>query len=180
MIGGVESNPADSPKSVADTLAAQSAGATDETFVTVTAFIVWRQQLHSIEKLSWNVTKPPLWILLWFCKGAGLFSTPDQWANFGLYWHIPSSFTKELSIADWCDSVRWYDLYVCYFIADLRSAITVCPPRSLTVRCQQPIFTLFTYLFCRQLPSNVKVLQLHDNFSIVLYYILLLWLILTV
>ena len=119
------------------------------------------------------------YLVLWFCKGAGPFSTPDKWANFGLYWHIPSSLTRELYITDWRDSVRRHDLYVCCFIADLQSAITVCPPRSLTVRCQQPIFALFTYLSCRQLPSNVKVLQSHDNFIIVLYHIFLSSLILT-
>ena len=113
-----------------------------------------------------------------FVRGRGRFQhriNEQTSAYIGLYRPAPpKNFISQIDVIPSIDMI-----YMCCFIADLRSAITVCLPRSLTIRCQQPIFALFTYLSCRQLPSNAKVLQLHDNFIIVLYYILLSCLILT-
>ena len=115
--------------------------------------------------------------LLW----AGPFLTLHLWVNFGIYW----GYTFRLHQRDLYRRLMrfrpliWFTCAVQGFIADLWSTITTCLPRSLTVRYQQSIFALFTYLSCPHLPPNVKVLQLPDKLIIVLYHILLSCLILT-
>ena len=119
----------------------------------------WRCVIHLLIimcDLNFSTNEMAVLLLLWVCKGAGPFSTPDLWMSFSINWNILSGFTKELYIADWCDSVRWYDLCVYGFSTDIRSVITLCPHHSLTVRYQQPFFTLFTYLSCRHLSSYIS------------------------